>query len=990
MQKATPLVLVSVLALTAVFLSFRSRPGGDEGGAPAAAEAAVRPKDGPTPTVKTDTAVAALEARAWPHDGSDIPPDEGAVFGVLENGMRYIIYPNAEPPGRASLRLHVDAGSLMEADDQQGLAHFLEHMVFNGSKNYTAAELIPRMQRLGISFGAHANAYTSFDETVYMLDLPDVSEETMDLAFTVMRDFGDGALLEPEEIDKERGVILSEKISRDSVSYRLMQQQFESLLPESLLTQRFPIGTTEVIENAQRERFVDFYTRYYTPQRMTFIAVGDVDVEVLRGRIEEAFASMANPAEPGEDPDLGPVRLPEGLEPAVFSDREVSSTDVSLMLVREHVERPDTSENRVADMPLDLAHAMLSRRLQRISEQENSPISSGSASRSELFNYLDLGSIDVTAADDRWEEALPVMEREFRRVLEHGFTASELAEAKSNVLNAYEQAVEQKESRRSEGIATVLARRINDNTVFSDPETSLEIARAGLETIDPDACHAAFRAFWEAPGWHLILTTKEHPEGAEEQLVALFEESAKTPVEPLEVREVPEFAYTEFGTPGEVVTLNPVEDLGITQLVLSNEVRVNLKPTDFERNRIRVMARIGSGKLGQPTDKPMFDAFATAIFEGGGLGQHSNDELQQILAGRNVGSAFGVAEDAFTLGGSTTPNDFGLQMRLMAASLTDPGYRPEGLWQFQNAIPMIYQQLRHTAAGPQQEMTAWLHGGDPRFSLAPMEQLAGYTIADVKKWLTPELAGGYLELSVVGDFEIEKILPDILATFGALPARASELPELAEARKIAFPEAPAEKTFTYESKIQLGMATVVWRTSGLRGNSREFRRLNILSDIYGDRLREEIREELGASYSPNAGASGSDALDDIGFLIGQSTGKPEDLQLLLDTMRREADELANEGATADELDRALKPTLGQLDRSLRDNGYWLGTVLSKSQLEPERLDLARDRRDDYEAITLEEINELAKKYLVADNALLVAIQPDPTDDEGDAAATPGE
>lgn len=989
MQKATPLVLVSVLAITAVFLSFRSRPEGD-GGMPPAAAASVRPKDGPTPTVKTDTTVAAVEAREWPHEASDIPPDDGAVFGVLENGMRYIIYPNTEPPGRVSLRLHIDAGSLMEDEDQRGLAHFLEHMVFNGSKNYTAAELIPRMQRLGISFGAHANAYTSFDETVYMLDLPDVSDETMNLAFTVMRDFGDGALLEPEEIDKERGVIISEKISRDSVGYRLMERQFESLLPESLLIRRFPIGTREVIETAQRDRFVDFYTRYYTPQRMTFIAVGDVDVEVLRGRIEESFASMSNPAEPGEDPDLGAVRLPQGLEPAVFADREVTSTDVSLMLVREHVERPDTVETRVTDMPLDLANVMVSRRLQRISEQENSPISSGSASRAEWFNYLDFGSIDVTATDDRWKEALPVMEREFRRALEHGFTESELAEAKSNLLNAYEQAVEQKETRRSEGIATVLARRINDNTVFSDPETSLEITRTGLESIDPDACHAAFRAFWEAPGWHLILTAKEHPEGAEQQLVALFEESAETPVEPLEVREVPDFAYTEFGTPGEVVTLNEVEDLGITQLVLSNQVRVNLKPTDFERNRIRVMARIGSGKLGQPVEKPMFEAFATAIFEGGALGKHSNDELQQILAGRNVGSSFGIAEDAFTLGGSTTPADFTLQMQLMAASLTDPGYRPEGLWQFQNAIPMIFQQLRHTSAGPQQEMTAWLHGNDPRYSMATQEELAAYTIEEVKKWLTPELAGGYLELSIVGDFEIEKILPDILATFGALPPRETTLPTLAEARRVSFPEAPAERTFTYESKIPLGLATVVWKTAGLRDNPREFRRLNVLSDIYGDRLREEIREELGASYSPNAGASGSDSLDDFGFLIGQSSGKPEDLKLLLDTMRREADELATEGASEDDLDRALKPTLGQLDRSLRDNGYWLGTVLAKSQLDPDRLDLARDRSDDYASITLAEINELAKKYLVADSALLISILPDAVEDAADGAEAPEE
>jgi zinc protease len=231
--------------------------------------------------------------------------------------MRYLIYPNAEPPGRVSLRLHIAAGSLMESDDQRGLAHFLEHMVFNGSKNFTPEELIPRMQRLGIAFGAHVNAYTSFDETVYMLDLPDLTEEMMKLGFTVMRDFGDGAKLDLAEIDKERGVILAEKTSRDSVGYRLMQQQFEELLPDSLIAKRFPIGEEEIIKTAPRERFVDFYTRYYTPERMTFIVVGDVDPAVIEHRILESFGSMANPAEPGEDPEIGAIKAPEGIKTAV-------------------------------------------------------------------------------------------------------------------------------------------------------------------------------------------------------------------------------------------------------------------------------------------------------------------------------------------------------------------------------------------------------------------------------------------------------------------------------------------------------------------------------------------------------------------------------------------------------------------------------------------------------------------------------------------------
>jgi zinc protease len=980
MRKAissTPLILVLVLIATAIFVSLNQKESTPQPVAAANTAPASPNNEDPKEAAPAKIEVSApkVTPRPWPQASSDIAPDPQTFFGTLENGMRYLIYPNNEPPKRVSLRLHIAAGSLMEAEDQRGVAHFLEHMVFNGTKHYSAADLVPRMQRLGIAFGAHANAYTSFDETVYMLDLPDMSEDTLNLAFTVMRDFGDGALLAAEEIDKERGVILSEKISRDSVGYRLMEQQFSTLLPDSLITRRFPIGDEQVIKSAPRERFTDLYTRYYTPQRMTFVVVGDVNPDDYRNRIETIFSSMKNPADPGTDPNLGKIHQPEGLETAVFTDKEVSSTDVSLMLVRPHVEKPDTTATRAERMPREIAHSILSRRFERLSKEKGSPVAEGAASDEVLFNNLELGTISVTAGDDRWQEVVPVIEQELRRALEHGFTEMELAEAKSNLLNAYEQQVKQKSTRKSESIATVLVRSINDKTVFSTPEADLEIAQQILDKIDLEACHQALKTFWEAPGYHLVLTTKEKPENAEKELAALFEESRGKPVEAPSARAIQVFSYTNFGSPGTVASRKEVEDLGITQLTLSNKIRINLKRTDFEQGKIRLLARIGSGKLTQPADKPMLGDFAQAVFEGGGLGKHSNEDLKQILAGKNVDCSLAVGEDAFTLGGTTTPADFITQCQLMCAAITDPGYREEALWQFQKAIPMLYQQLRHTPAGPQREMEAWLHGGDPRYTTAPVEKLSSYTIKDARDWLTPELEKGYLELSIVGDFDPAVILPNLLATFGALPGRAATAPLLTDVRKVKFPNAPASKTLTYESKIPQAVALNLWKTAGLRGNMREFRRLNILAEILGDRLREEIREKLGTSYSPNAGADGSDALDNFAYVVSQSIGKPEDLQTLLNTMREQADRLATKGATADELDRALKPTIGILEKSHRDNKYWLTTVLSQCQADPKRLELARSRDADYKSITLKEINTLAQKYLVAENALLVAIKP---------------
>ncbi|QJE94416.1 M16 family metallopeptidase [Luteolibacter luteus] len=1002
MRNPAPIILSLILAAAAAALIIRSPKAPPPPAAPPAEVAAEtaskeeaaktgaagessKPPSGDSGVVfvKTDASVAEAPAKTWPQEQSDIPADPKAVFGKLPNGMRYLIYPNAEPPGRVSLRMHIAAGSLMEADDQRGLAHFLEHMVFNGSKNFTPDELIPRMQRLGIAFGAHVNAYTSFDETVYMLDLPDLSKETMDLGFTVMRDFGDGAKLDIEEIDKERGVILSEKTSRDSVGYRLMEQQFEELLPSSLVTKRFPIGIEDVISKAPRERFVDFYTRYYTPERMTFVVVGDIKPEEIEAKIKESFSSLMNPQEPGKNPALGEIPNVEGIKPAVFSDKEVPATELSLVSVRPFSPVADTRTRRLSLLPLGIAHAAIGRRFERIAKQDGSAIAKGSASRDELFNYAELGSFDVTVTDDRWQEALPILEKEYRRALEFGFTDAEIAEAKANILNSYQQAVKTAPSRKSEGLATGIARSINDGSVFSTPETNLEIIEKGLDTITPETCHAAFREFWADRGLHLVLTTKVEPENARGVLQSIYEESRSEKVEAPEQKGAAAFGYTEFGAAGTVKSQKNVEDLGLTQAVLSNGVRLNFKQTDFEKGSIRLLARIGSGKLTQPKDTPGLDLFASSVFDAGGLGKHSVDDLQQILAGKNVGTGFAISDDVFTLSGRTTPEDLELQLQLMCAQLTDPGYRDEAMAQFKKAVPMIFQQLKHSPAGAQAGMDAWLHGGDSRFGVPDEAKLSSYTLEDAKKWLTPALTKDYLELSIVGDFDESTLLPLVLKTFGALPARAEEKPALAAARKVTVPKSPAEKTFTYESKIPQGTAMVIWKTDGLRGNTKLFRRLNLLGEILTDRLRKEIREKLGAAYSPNAGANGSEGLEGFGFLAAECVGKAEDTKRLADIAAELGATLAKDGTDDDELERARKPLQAQLEKSKRDNTYWLGTVMAQSQEDKERLDLIRGRDADYASITTKDLDEVAKKYLTEKSVLKVLIHPDPAAKEGE-------
>ena len=975
MKKALPLIFAITILGVGFFFVSKKQPSESESSAQApnsfeAKEKAEQSKPSSEPTFATPPRVP------WPHETGDIPPSERATFGSLENGLRYVIIPNSEPPKRLSLRLHIDAGSLHEADDQQGVAHFLEHMVFNGSRNFPdSKELIPKMQALGIGFGAHLNAYTSFDETVYMLDLPNLAEPTLQLAFTVMGDFADGALLKSEEIDKERGVILSEKNSRDSVQMRLMEKQFDFLIPDSLITRRFPIGIEKVIKNAVRERFMAFYDDYYIPRKMTFVVSGDIEVAAMEERIQDIFKGMKNPEKPGADPNLGSIPRDTGFRGAIFSDSEVASDDLSLLKINEAEVKPDSVAVRLEKQPLAVAHAMLNRRFSILAKQENSPIKSGSASKGVWFQSIVFGSIDVTAAEDRWQDAVPVLEQEFRRAFEHGFTQTEFAEIKANLLNAYEQAVEREATTQSPTLAMQVVGTINELGVFSSPTENLRIAQLGLDKLTPEACHQAFKEFWDTPDLTLVFTTAEEDANTKELLLSLYDKSKSEEVQPMVEEEVAAFAYTDFGAAGSIRAEKRIEELDITQLVLSNEVRVNFKRTEFAKNSISLLARFGSGKLTQPKDKPGLDQLASSLLNAGGLGQHSEDDLQRILAGLNVGASFGISETALTLSGRTTPDDLELQLQLMCAYLTDPGFREEAIRQYQKELPDLYDQLEHDMSGAQAKMSQWLYNNDSRYTIPPLEEALSLNEDEVKSWVLPQLEKDYLELSIVGDFDPKSLKAALMTTFGSLPSRQGTLQEFPEARQIPFPNTPQTKTFTYDSKIPKAAAMVLWKTQGMGEDVSTARRLNIVASVLGNRMREKIREELGATYSPQAASQPSDSYPEFGYLYGFSIAKPEDL-VTINTITLELGKtLAEEGATEDEMERALNPVLSQLEAVERDNGYWLNTVMSRSQAKPHWIDWAIKRNDDYKSISREEINNLAAQYLKTENAIQIEMKP---------------
>ncbi|EIQ01008.1 putative Zn-dependent peptidase [Opitutaceae bacterium TAV1] len=921
-------------------------------------------------------------------------PDPELREGTLDNGLRYIVRRNSEPQHRASLRLVVLAGSFHETDAQRGLAHFLEHMAFNGSTHYPPRTLIKFFQRMGMGFGGDTNAWTSFDHTAYLLELPDTKPETLAEGLRVFGDYAGGLLLDPSEIDRERGVILSEKRTRDSAEYRASIASYEFLFAGTLLPRRLPIGEESVIKNATRDDFLDLYNTWYRPERMAVIAVGDFDPDAVVAEIKnnKNLASVADRAPARPEPDMGKLAAADrpgddaassaGILASAHYESDAGATTVSINAIRPWNREPDSVQKRLRELPRDLASAMLNRHLEILAKKENAPFSQASVSIGEYFRFIHSASLRLTTTPDHWSDALATGEQELRRALQFGFRESELREARANYKNALEQAVKTDPTRDSPDRASELIDSVVDEIVPTTPADDLALLGPALDAITPEDCHEALRADFSTPAGLQVFVAgntrlAEAADDASAAIVAAWKKSADSPVTPSADTAADAFAYTDFGPAGKITERRHIDDLDVTLVTFANGLRLNLKKTDFKTGEIQVRARVGTGRLRLPGNQPGLDFYAGLTFTAGGLGKHSTDDLRSLLAGRNVGVGFNVADDAFVFSGVTTPADLLLELQLLAAHITDPGYRPEAARLAEKNLEQFYTRLAHSASGPLQTIVPrLLASGDPRFGLPTRAEASDRTLGEVKAWLAPHLASGAIELAVVGDIDIDATLQAVAATLGALPDRAPRPARdaLADVLRVDVPAKSVEETFTVPSTIPKGIVALWWPTRDAL-DATPARRLNLLADIFTDRLREVVREKIGGAYSPYAASAPSDVFPGYGFILTNITVDPGHAVEIAAAVTRIAQELHDDGVTDDEITRARLPVLTALRESARTNEYWLGIVLAAAQEQPQRLDWARTRYSDYESITKADIDALAKTYLAPDRAFRFTVLP---------------
>ena len=910
----------------------------------------------------------------WLYQTSDLPVDKAVRYGQLQNGMRYALAYNDQPKKQISMRFSIKVGSINEAEDQRGLAHFIEHMAFNGSQNVAEGEMVKLLERKGLAFGADTNASTGSDYTVYQLDLPQNSDELIDTGLFLFRETADKLTFNEDAIERERGVVFSEYRRGETPQSEREKASDAFLFPHALSTYRNPIGLPKVIKTAPRARFIDLYQHYYRPERAILVIVGDMDVDDMEARIKKTFGDWQGTGPAGPEPKRGYIEE-RGLEVASFQHKDVA-TSISIGRYKKPVYRPDTIETRKKKAPYALANAILSRRLGEISRSADAGFLGAGASGAPSVtdpDFIAMGAVmGIITEPKQWRRGLITVQGELRKALTYGFTQAEVDEQIANTRRSLQNAADQADTRWSQNIANGILNAYTQNMVFTNPKTMPARFEAVVPTLTPQNLVDALRAEW-AGGEPLIFIASSEAIKDEDIRAAWKQAQAQKIVAPEKV-ETQVFAYTDFGEPGKIVWRNHIDDMDIDQIRFANNVMVNFKHTDFKKGQVLVGFLIGDGFLSQPADKPGLWSLADNAFVAGGLEAHTIDELSRLAAGHTLGLGSSISENTISIGGPTTPEDLDFETQVLVAYLTHAAWREAPLASFYKSLDTAYQMRDATPDSVSSWQSARLiHNNDNRWGWPEKAQMKALKISDARAWFGEIIAHASIEISVVGDADKDQVFAALAKTFGTLPVREAKPRSKNTYRPVTFPTGHGPAPLTHKGKANLGNAQVYWPTTD-NSDARLSRTAVLARAVIDLKLTERVREKEGGAYSPSAFDSMSSALKGYGYMGVNMNVEPEKIDHFFDVADDIVADLANGKITQDELLRARKPILEMLEKKRQGNTYWYG-LLSSLQSDPQTLANARSERHDYETLGVSDIQSFAKTYLQPDRAYRISIVP---------------
>ena len=918
----------------------------------------------------------AVSQSDWPHEKSDLPLDPAIVVGRLDNGFRYVLMQNQNPKDRVSMHLNIQAGSANEVDSQQGLAHFLEHMLFNGSEHFKPGELVKYFQSIGMQFGADANAHTGFFETVYDIFLPDGHEESFQKGLLVMQDYAKGALLLESEIERERKIILAEKRQRDSASYRTFVSGLMFELPDARITRRLPIGKEEIIQQATQAELKAYYDTWYRPETMILVAVGAFDLNMAAVLISEYFASFSSRAAEIPEIEFGEVQH-KGVQVFHHHEAETGNTTVTIEVLSKKPLRPDTLTFYKERIKKRIADQIVQNRLDARIGKPKTPGTSAGIGSGLFVNQIAYAMISADGAADEWKSLLGFLEQNLRQALVFGFSASELERVKKDIISNLEQADNQKGTRDSQKLSRHIIGALNSDRVMLSPTDEKELMVPFVASLTIDDVNRAFQETWAQP--HRLIQVTGNADLSQEgiepasAILQSYQESIQKKISAAMEKQDIKFPYLpEPAGRGRIIKKTTHDDLDIIQIDYENGFRLNLKKTDFKDDEILATLSFGKGRFSEPSELAGLAELSIAVVNESGLGSLDRSALDAALAGTQSQVVFGIDEAMFMLNGESIPEELPLLFQLLYAYIKDPGFREEAFDLVMNQFENQYEEISHTLDGViTLQGKRFLAGGDSRFGLPSHDGFKKLRLNDVRNWIGRVLSGSGYELSVVGDFDSDQAIELASQYFGMLPPAENMPPQRTDGP--VFPSGEHLRV-AVDTKIPNGMVYVSYATDDM-WDIHKTRRLNVLADVFSERMRIQIREKLGEAYSPFAYNMASRIHEGYGVFNAVVEVVPARAQLVVDEIQKIAEDLSLGGISPDEITRSLGPTLNSIKDMRQRNGYWLKTVLVGSKQNPEKIEWSRSIVSDYTAITSEDLETLSKRYLVNDSAAFIVALP---------------